>query len=150
MSGPLSAYGSEIYLNGMSGVRPAVTTDLTAVEASAQQVMTPEAYVRIAALGKRLADGCQKAIDANGIPAHTVDLGAKGCVSFRKERSRNYRDFLATKPELFGAAFPWAVNRGVFMTPGDEEQWTLSVQHTTENVDRYVDAFASFAAELAG
>ncbi len=40
------------------------------------------------------------------------------------------------------------VNRGVFMTPGDEEQWTLSVQHTDEHVDRYVDAFATFAAEL--
>ena len=48
MSGPLSAYGSEIYLNGMSGVRPAVTTDLTAVEASAQQVMTPEAFGYVA------------------------------------------------------------------------------------------------------
>ena len=61
-------------------------------------------------------------------------------MSFRKERSRNYRDFLATKPELFGAAFPWAVNRGIFMTPGDEEQWTLSVQHTDADIDRYVEA----------
>jgi glutamate-1-semialdehyde aminotransferase len=36
---------------------------------------------------------------------------------------------LATKPGRFGAAFPWAFNRDVFMTPGDKEQWTLSVQH---------------------
>ena len=41
------------------------------------------------------------------------------------------------------------VNRGVFMTPGDEEQWTLSVQHTEADIDRYVDAFAEFCAELA-
>ena len=32
MTGPLSAYGSEIYLNGMGGQRPSITTDLTAVE----------------------------------------------------------------------------------------------------------------------
>jgi glutamate-1-semialdehyde 2,1-aminomutase len=113
------------------------------------QVMTPDAYVQLSALGARLAAGCQAAIDANAIPAHTVDLGAKGCVSFRKDRSRNYRDFLATKPELFGAAFPWAINRGVFMTPGDEEQWTLSVQHTEADIDRYVDVFAEFCATLA-
>ena len=41
------------------------------------------------------------------------------------------------------------VNRGVFMTPGDEEQWTLSVQHTEADIDRYVDAFAELCAELA-
>ena len=117
--------------------------------ASLTKVMTPDAYAQLAGLGKRLADGCQQAIDANGIPAHTVDLGAKGCVSFRKERSRNYRDFLATKPELFGAAFPWAVNRGVFMTPGDEEQWTLSVQHTEADIDAYVEQFSTFCEALA-
>jgi glutamate-1-semialdehyde 2,1-aminomutase len=113
------------------------------------EVMTPDAYRYLTALGARLVAGCQKAIDENGIPAHTVDLGAKGCVSFRAERLTNYRDFLATKPELFGAAFPWALNRGIFMTPGDEEQWTLSVQHTDADVDRYVEQFAAFCEALA-
>ena len=41
------------------------------------------------------------------------------------------------------------VNRGVFMTPGDEEQWTLSVLHDDANIDRYVDAFAEFCSALA-
>jgi glutamate-1-semialdehyde 2,1-aminomutase len=35
------------------------------------------------------------------------------------------------------------------MTPGDEEQWTVSVQHTDDDVARYVDAFGGFCAELA-
>jgi glutamate-1-semialdehyde 2,1-aminomutase len=112
------------------------------------EVLTPEAYDRLAVLGDRLAQGCQQAIDETGIPAHTVSLAAKGCVSFRKDRSRSYRDFLDTKPQLFGAAFPWALNRGLFMTPGDEEQWTLSVQHTEADVDRYVEVFASFCHAL--
>ena len=117
--------------------------------ASLTEIMTPEAYVRLAQIGARLAAGCQAAIDANDTPAHTVDLGAKGCVSFRKERSRNYRDFLATKPELFGAAFPWAINRDVFMTPGDEEQWTLSVQHSDADIDVYIEQFTTFCEALA-
>ena len=83
------------------------------------------------------------------IPAHTVDLGAKGCVSYRAEPLHNYRDFLETTTELFDASYPWIVNRGVFMTPGDEEQWTLSVQHTDADIDRYVDAFADFSAALS-
>jgi hypothetical protein len=35
------------------------------------------------------------------------------------------------------------------MTPGDEEQWTISVQHTEEEVQGYLDAFGEFCAELA-
>jgi glutamate-1-semialdehyde 2,1-aminomutase len=118
--------------------------------ATLTKVLTPDAYAYLAKLGTRLASGCQAAIDANGIPAHTVDLGAKGCVSFRRERLGNYRDFLETRPELFTAAFPWALNRDIFMTPGDEEQWTLSVQHTEEDIDGYVASFTGFCEALAG
>jgi len=116
--------------------------------AALTEVLTPDAYTHLAALGTRLADGCAKAIAEYGIPAHTADLGAKGCVSYRPEPLVNYRDFLETRIEFYDASYPWIVNRGVFMTPGDEEQWTISVQHTEADVDRYVDAFAEFAAAV--
>jgi glutamate-1-semialdehyde 2,1-aminomutase len=62
----------------------------------------------------------------------------------------SYRDFLECNVELFAASWPWLVNRGIFMTPGDEEQWTISVQHSEEDIQRYVEAFGEFCAELAG
>jgi glutamate-1-semialdehyde 2,1-aminomutase len=117
--------------------------------ATLTQVLTPDAYTYLGALGTRLAQGCQKAIADNGIPAHAVDLGCKGCVSYRPEPLKNYRDFLETSTELFDASWPWLVNRGVFMTPGNEEQWTISVQHTDADIDRYVDAFTEFCAAVA-
>jgi glutamate-1-semialdehyde 2,1-aminomutase len=117
--------------------------------AALTEVLTPTAYEYLAQLGTRLAEGCSKAIAEHGIPAHAVDLGAKGCVSYRAEKLRSYRDFLDTNVDLYAASFPWMVNRGLFMTPGDEEQWTLSVQHSETDVDRYVEAFAEFCAELA-
>jgi len=40
------------------------------------------------------------------------------------------------------------INRGIFMTPGDEEQWTVSVQHDEDDVQRYVDGFTEFCGEL--
>ena len=116
--------------------------------AALTEILTPDAYVHLAALGTRLARGCTAALEAHGIPAHTVDLGAKGCVSYRPEKLRNYRDFLDTNTDLYSASYPWMVNRGLFMTPGDEEQWTLSVQHTDTDIDRYVDAFESLCAAL--
>jgi glutamate-1-semialdehyde 2,1-aminomutase len=117
--------------------------------AALTQVLTPDAYEHLSHLGTRLADGCAKAIAEHGLPAHTVDLGAKGCVSYRPEPLHNYRDFLETRTEFYAASFPWVVNRGVFMTPGDEEQWTISVQHTDEDIDLYVDAFAAFCTAVA-
>ena len=81
-----------------------------------------------------LAEGCNRAIAETGIPAHTVDLGAKGCVSYRDKPLTNYRDFLETHTEIYWASYPWMVNRGIFMTPGDEEQWTISVQHTEDDI----------------
>jgi glutamate-1-semialdehyde 2,1-aminomutase len=116
--------------------------------AALTQVLTKDAYDHLGKLGTMLAEGCERAIENSGIPAHAVDLGAKGCVSYRKEPLTNYRDFLETIPELFYASFSWMINRGIFMTPGDEEQWTISVQHTEEDVQRYIDEFGAFCSEL--
>ncbi|MEX2202636.1 MAG: aminotransferase class III-fold pyridoxal phosphate-dependent enzyme, partial [Actinomycetota bacterium] len=116
--------------------------------AALTQVLTKDAYDHLGKLGTMLAEGCERAIENSGIPAHAVDLGAKGCVSYRKEPLTNYRDFLETIPELFYASFSWMINRGIFMTPGDEEQWTISVQHTEEEVQQYIDEFGAFCSEL--
>jgi glutamate-1-semialdehyde 2,1-aminomutase len=40
------------------------------------------------------------------------------------------------------------MNHGIFMTPGVEEEWTLSIEHTDEHIDRYVAAFAAFAEDV--
>lgn len=40
------------------------------------------------------------------------------------------------------------MNHGIFMTPGREEEWTLSVTHDDAAIDAYVEAFDSLAAAL--
>ena len=117
--------------------------------AALTEVLTPDAYKRLHELGARLAVGLGKAIAEHGLPAHVVDLGAKGCVSYRAEPLQSYRDFLQTRTELYEASFPWVLNRGVFMTPGDEEQWTLSVMHTDADIDAYIEAFTGFCTAVA-
>jgi glutamate-1-semialdehyde 2,1-aminomutase len=117
--------------------------------AALTEVLTLDAYEVLGKLGTIMAEGCQRAIDDAGIPAHAVDLGCKGCVSYRREPLTNYRDFLDCDVELFAASWPWMVNRGVFMTPGDEEQWTISVQHSEADVNFYVAAFTEFCQALS-
>jgi glutamate-1-semialdehyde 2,1-aminomutase len=116
--------------------------------AALTEVLTPDAYDYLDKLGTIMAEGCQAAIEDNAIPAHAVDLGCKGCVSYRSEPLTNYRDFLECNVELFAASWPWMVNRGVFMTPGDEEQWTISVQHSEVDVNLYVAAFTEFCQAI--
>ena len=117
--------------------------------AALTEVLTPDAYEHLGKLGTRLADGCQAAIERTGAPAHTIDLGSKGCIGYRTQPLRSYRDFLECDQELYEASWPWMVNRGVFMTPGDEEQWTISVQHDDKDIDRYVSAFGELCDTLA-
>jgi glutamate-1-semialdehyde 2,1-aminomutase len=116
--------------------------------AALTEVLTKDAYDHLGKLGNKLAEGCDRVIADTDIPAHTVDLGAKGCVSYRSEPLTSYRDFLETHPELYWASYPFMVNRGIFMTPGDEEQWTISVQHTEDDVQTYIDAFDEFCNTL--
>jgi lactate 2-monooxygenase len=48
MSVPFSAYGSEIYLHGMSGTRPSFTTNAVDLEAAAEDALPDEAYWYVA------------------------------------------------------------------------------------------------------
>jgi glutamate-1-semialdehyde 2,1-aminomutase len=40
------------------------------------------------------------------------------------------------------------MNRGIFMTPGREEEWTLSVVHSEDDVDAFVAALDELAGAL--
>ena len=97
--------------------------------------------------------GCTRAcgaiIERHGFPAHVVGLGAKGCVVFSPDPMLNYRDWAhKTNGPLNALAWLYNMNRGVFMTPGREEEWTLSVQHDDADIDRFIDIFAELAADL--
>ena len=74
---------------------------------------------------------------------------AKGCVVFSREPLYEYRDY-ATKvdEELSTLAWLYHMNHGIFMTPGVDEQWTLSVAHDDADLQRYVDAFEAFARDV--
>ncbi len=40
------------------------------------------------------------------------------------------------------------MNHGIFMTPGVEEEWTLSVAHEDAHLSRYLEAFEAFARDI--
>ncbi|MEA2322959.1 MAG: glutamate-semialdehyde -aminomutase [Solirubrobacteraceae bacterium] len=122
---------------------------MAAAQATLLEVLTDDAYARLEAMNARLLAGLDDVIARHGLPCHTIGLAAKGCVVFSRERLYEYRDY-ATRvdEELSTLAWLYHMNHGVFMTPGVDEQWTLSVAHDEDDLTRYVDAFAAFARDV--
>src|SRR3954470_7569691 len=122
---------------------------MAAARANLLEVLTPEAYERLDRLNDRIMVGCEEVIRRHGLPGYAVGVGAKGCVTFAPTRVIDYETFKAHQDkDLTELAWLYNMNRGIFMTPGREEEWTLSVTHTDEAVDDYVAVFDEMAGEL--
>jgi len=122
---------------------------MAAARASLTEVLTPDAYELIDAREERLVRGCQDVIDRHGLSGYAVGLGAKGCVTFSPEPVVDYESFKANQDgELADLAWLYNMNRGIYMTPGREEEWTLSVAHSEADCDAFVAAFDELAADL--
>jgi glutamate-1-semialdehyde 2,1-aminomutase len=122
---------------------------MAAARASLQEVLTADAYAFLDELEERLLRGCQSVIDRYRLSGYSVGIGAKGCVTFSPERIVDYESFKANQDaELSDLAWLYNMNRGVYMTPGREEEWTLSVQHSPEDCDAFVAAFEEMASDL--
>jgi glutamate-1-semialdehyde 2,1-aminomutase len=124
---------------------------MAAAKASLLEVLTPESYTHLTALNDRIVAGCQGVVDRYNLPGYAIGIGAKGCVTFSTTPVVDYETFKENQDaELTDLAWLYNMNRGIFMTPGREEEWTLSVTHTFEAVDAYVRVFDELAAELTG
>jgi glutamate-1-semialdehyde 2,1-aminomutase len=140
-SGEVHQYGT---FNGNPLVMAAAAATLT-------QVLTEDAYPNLEATNEKLKSACAAIVDRYGLPAYTEGMGAKGCVVFAPERLREYRDYLTkVDGELSTLAWLYHMNHGIFMTPGVEEEWTLSLAHSDQDLERYEAAFEGFARDVSG
>jgi glutamate-1-semialdehyde 2,1-aminomutase len=122
---------------------------MAATRANLLEVLTPEAYAHLDHLNDRILTGCEEVIRRYALPGYAVGVGSKGCVTFSTQKIVDYETFKANQDtDVTELAWLWNMNRGVFMTPGREEEWTLSVTHTDEAIDAYVAVFDAMAAEL--
>jgi glutamate-1-semialdehyde 2,1-aminomutase len=122
---------------------------MAAAQATLTEVLTEDVYPGLEQTNERLKAACQEIVDRYGLPAYTEGMGAKGCVIFAAEPLREYRDYLTkVDGELSTLAWLYHMNHGIFMTPGVEEEWTLSIAHSDEDIDRYLAAFEAFARDV--
>jgi glutamate-1-semialdehyde 2,1-aminomutase len=122
---------------------------MAACRAMLEDVATPDAYQRLERLRQLAVTGLEREIERNGLDAHVVSVGAKGCVVFSARPVRDFRDFLSIRDSYSHAHWLFQHNGGVFLPPwGKAEQWLISVQHDDADIEKFVANFSKFAAAV--
>jgi glutamate-1-semialdehyde 2,1-aminomutase len=116
---------------------------MAAARAALTKVLTTAAYDHTAALGARLADGIETAIRDAGLPWTAQRFGPRSGHWYGPE-PKTGQQALALRDRLLTATQRiWMANRGVWEAlPGAGP--TMAVPAREADVDRYLDAYASF------
>ena len=124
---------------------------MAAAEAALVGILDDAAYRMLDRAGQRMLEGCQAVCDKYGLPAYSVGVSSKGCVMFSSEKVVDYRSYTENFDDSLNyLGWLYHMVNGVYMTPGADEQWTLSIMHSDEVLDHYVAVFEEFARDVTG
>jgi glutamate-1-semialdehyde 2,1-aminomutase len=112
------------------------------------EVCTREVLEGVEAINLRALEAIDGVIDEFELPAHTVGLGTKGCVTWATTPVRTYRDYKATDFAMAELSWLWGVNRNILTPPGLDEQWLVSLAHTDDDMGLLVEHVAELARAL--
>lgn len=124
---------------------------LRALVAALTEVLTEDAYEHAFRLGDRLATGYEEIMADAGVEGYVSNVKTQGIAMFTGDRPENYREFVhALDSELQENYWFAMTNQGVIPQPhGVDQQWTISVQHTEEDIDEHLEAFKTVAPRIA-
>ncbi|HVO62725.1 MAG TPA: aspartate aminotransferase family protein [Terriglobales bacterium] len=117
--------------------------------ATLKDVLTPTSYIDMRRKSDTLADGYREILADAGVTGIVTNAGVNGAVTFGVDRVSNYREWSKMNAEIWQCFWFGMVNRGVIAQPyWWDEQWTISVAHTDEQIDRHLEAFREVAKGL--
>jgi glutamate-1-semialdehyde 2,1-aminomutase len=136
------APSGEVYQAGtLSGNPLAVAAGLATLE-----LLDEPAYLRLAATTTRLADGLRQA--AGSYPIQIVSMPGLMTVFFSPRPVCSFADAQACDFDAHAAWCRELLARGVYPPPSQFEAWFPSLAHTTEQLERTVEAAAAAFACL--
>jgi glutamate-1-semialdehyde aminotransferase len=145
---PHREMGATVAQASTGGTLFANALSMAAGRAALLDVLTEEAFERTASLGERMAAGLRRAIERAGVPWSVAQHGAHASYFFVHEPPADgAASRAADDPDLRALIRVFMANRGVW-----ESGWwlgpTVSVAHSDEDVDRYVDLFEKLLTEV--
>lgn len=105
----------------------------------------PEYYEHLEELGKKLQDGMVKIASEKNIPITINRCGAMMTVFFTDLKEvKNYEDAKTCDTKLFSKFYMHMLENGIYIAPSQFEALFLSIAHTEENIDKFLDVFKNF------
>jgi len=115
---------------------------ITAAKVTLKEILTPDVYPSARSLSEELAKGYEEILEDAGIEAKVSNVGVNGHIYPGISEVKDYRDYLKQDSEMW---WSWAyamMNRGIiFEVLTADDQWTISVQHTKEDIERTLETF---------
>jgi glutamate-1-semialdehyde 2,1-aminomutase len=154
---PAAAYGGrrrlmehiapagDVYQAGtLSGNPLAVAAGLTTL-----RLLDEPAYLRLGATTEALATGLRDAAHGAHVPVAVTSVPGLLTVFFAETAPRDYAGAQACDAERYAAWCRALLARGVYPPPSQFEAWFPSLAHTSEHLDRTLDAVHAAFAEIA-
>ena len=105
-----------------------------------------EYYEKINYLGRLLEDGLIKIAENKNIPLTINRYGGMLTIFFTDIKEvRNYNDVKTCDEEIFKKYFKHMIQSGINVPPSQYEALFLSVVHTEEDINKFLDAFKKFS-----
>lgn len=140
----------QIDTGGIGGTLAGNALSLAAMRATLAEVLTPDAFIRMIALGTQWSDGVDAAIREFNLPWHCNRLGARGEYIFQVTPPRTGREAAdAGDFELEQYIHLRLLNDGFLLTPF-HNMALMSPATTSEDVEAHTQAFRKVCAELVG
>jgi glutamate-1-semialdehyde 2,1-aminomutase len=110
--------------------------------ATMSKVLTKNAMKRATNLSETLAKGYADVIVDEGLTAHMSHAGLSGAIAFSSQPVTDWRSFQACDTGKWFAYCFAMMNRGIIPAgPSPDEQWTISVVHTKQDIEDHLEAF---------
>jgi len=162
------AIGGGVPISGIAGKRKIMETIIPGVVSHAgtfnsnplcvaagiatlSKVLTKSAMQRATRLSETLAKGYQDIIDDSHLTAQMSQAGLSGAIAFSSKPVTDWRSFQACDTGKWFAYCFAMMNRGIIPAgPSPDEQWTVSVVHTKEEIGKHLEAFKEVVGYVKG
>lgn len=105
-----------------------------------KEILVPEVYKEMFKLNSRLKEAYEKYFEEYDIDAYVETYGVSGAIIFSDKKVKSFREVLDTDMDLWYPYYFAMINNGIIpMATGPEEMWTLSVQHTEEDIEAHIE-----------
>ena len=137
----LSPLGPVYQAGTLSGNPVAVAAGITALDLARER----DPYPALTATAERLTSGIAEHLSGAGIE-HTINrAGSMFSVFFSPGPVASFADATAADHARYARFFHHLLDRGVSLPPSGYELWTLTTTHGGDEVERTIEAVASFS-----